>query len=114
MKKDEKIDISPSSGNVFADIGVKNPEEYMAKAMLAQQINKIIHERGWKQKKAMEVLDIDQPKVSNLATGQLSAFSITRLITFLNKLDQDVDIVVKPTKTSKSKHSDGGHLTVSV
>jgi predicted XRE-type DNA-binding protein len=114
MKEDELINITPSSGNVFADIGIKNPEEYLAKAILARQINKIIESKKWKQKEAMEVLDIDQPRISELARGRLSGFSITRLISLLNKLNQDVEIVVKPRKSSKSKHDSGGHLTVSV
>lgn len=35
-----------SSGNVFADLGLSNPEERLAKAELAFQINTIIEQKG--------------------------------------------------------------------
>jgi len=112
MKEKKIIEATPSSGNVFADIGIKNPEEYMAKAKLASQINKIIKDKT--QKAAAELLGLDQPKISDLACGRLTGFSITRLIALLNKLNQDVEIVVKPHKHTRSNRDTGGHLTVSL
>jgi hypothetical protein len=45
MRKEERkavddapVSIEESSGNVFADLGLKNPEELLAKAQLAQPI----------------------------------------------------------------------------
>lgn len=108
-KLDEKIQRIQSSGNVFADLGIENPDKYLAKAKLAQQINKIIEHKGWKQAKAAEILEIDQPKVSALSCGHLDDFSIERLIGFLNKLDRDVQIVVKKRPTRRKDH---GHLSV--
>ena len=40
-----KIAVQHSSGNVFADLGVKNPEEYLAKSELAAQIFRIVQNR---------------------------------------------------------------------
>jgi hypothetical protein len=37
MKNREKIEYEESSGNVFADLGLPDPEELMAKAQLAIQ-----------------------------------------------------------------------------
>lgn len=111
IKQDEKIAITPSSGNVFADIGVTNPERHLAKAELAQQINKIIEKRGLKQVEAAAILAINQPKVSALSCGHLSGFSVERLIGFLNKLDHDVEIVVKKRAAN---HNTQGHLRVAV
>jgi len=68
-----------SSGNIFADLNVQNPEERLAKAELARQINKLIKQRGFTQVAASELLQIDQPKVSALNNGQLSGFSLERL-----------------------------------
>jgi predicted XRE-type DNA-binding protein len=42
------------------------------------------------------LLGIDQPKISNLVRGRLQAFSLERLMRFLNILGRDVEIVVKP------------------
>ena len=108
-RSDEKLEMTKSSGNVFADIGLPNAEKYLAKAELARQINHIIEKRGLKQIEAAKVLDIDQPKVSALSCGRLDDFSIERLIGFLNKLDRDVEIIVKKKPTRRREH---GHLRV--
>ncbi len=94
-KIEDKLEITKSSGNVFADIGLKNADKYLAKAELARQINHIIEKRALKQIEAAKALGIDQPKISALSCGRLDDFSIERLIDFLNKLDRDVTIIVK-------------------
>lgn len=88
--------VHPSSGNVFADLGLPEPEEDLVKATLAMRITRIIAERGWSQNEAARVLKIDQPKVSALVRGRLASFSAERLLSFLTALDQDVEIVVRP------------------
>ena len=90
----DKIKVTKSSGNVFADLGFQDAKERLVKAGLALKINKIIEKRKLKQIAAAKVLGINQPKISALACGRLKDFSIERLIEFLNKLDQDVKIVV--------------------
>ena len=85
-----------SSGNVFADLGLKNPEELLAKAELVQRICDIIAERRLTQVKAAEVLGIDQPKISALMRGKLDGFSTDRLFRFPNALGSDVEIVIRP------------------
>ena len=82
------------SGNVFADIGVREPEEMLAKAQLAAEIVRIIRSRKLTQTAAAKALDVDQPKVSALFRGRLREFSIERLVRFLNALHRDVRIVV--------------------
>ena len=42
MAKKPLIPVTPSSGNVFADIGVPEPEEELAKAQLASRIREIV------------------------------------------------------------------------
>lgn len=101
--------IHSSSGNVFADLGFENADEMLAKAELVRQIGAIIAERGLTQTGAAEVLGTTQPKVSALVRGQLSGFSMERLIRFLNALDRDVEIVVKP----KASDRDHAHVSVS-
>jgi predicted XRE-type DNA-binding protein len=71
--------VTPSSGNVFADLGFDNPEEMLLKAELVRQISKAIKERGLNQYQAAEVLGIDQPKVSALVRGRFSGYSLERL-----------------------------------
>ncbi|MES2141464.1 MAG: helix-turn-helix transcriptional regulator [Pseudomonadota bacterium] len=108
-KSKDKLEITKSSGNVFADIGLPNADKYLAKAELARQVNHIITKRSLKQIEAAKVLGIDQPKISALSCGRLDGFSIERLIDFLNKLDRDVEIIVKKKPTRRKEH---GHLLV--
>lgn len=86
----------PSSGNVFADLNIPEPSLYLAKAQLAHQICTIIEERNLTQVEAAEILRINQPKVSALTRGNLDGFSSDRLFKFLNLLDQDIEIVIRP------------------
>ena len=91
----EEIQFEESSGNVFKDLGLPNPEERLAKARLASMIYDIIEERGLTQKEATKILGITQSKVSALRNGRLGGFSIERLLTFLRKLDRDIEIIVR-------------------
>lgn len=60
-----------SSSNVFKDLGLANPEERLAKAELAYQINRLIQKKELTQKEAGQLLGIDQPKISALKQGRL-------------------------------------------
>lgn len=95
-------DVEVSSGNVFADLGIPEPEEALAKADLAYRISSIITHRHLTQKEAAELLDIDQPKVSALMRGRLGGFSTDRLLRFLNALGRDVEIRVKRTSRTRT------------
>ncbi len=91
------------NGNVFADLGLPDPEERLAKARLVQRIATLIQDRKLTQAKAGVILGIDQSKVSKLVRGRLSEFSTSALIEYLNRLDQDVEIVVRTKPSSKQK-----------
>jgi len=101
-KKIKKIEVTESSGNVFADLGFKNPKEMMAKANLAILISDTIKKRNLTQKKAAEIMGIDQPKVSTILRGRLSGFTIERLMRFLMALGMDIIIEARPH--SQRKH----------
>jgi predicted XRE-type DNA-binding protein len=96
MATTDDIGYTESSGNVFADLGIGDPEEALAKAELARAISTLIAERHLTQGEAAKLLGIDQPKVSALMRGRLIGFSIDRLLRFLLALDRDVEIVIKP------------------
>jgi predicted XRE-type DNA-binding protein len=97
----KKIRVESGSGNVFADLGLPNPDERLAKADLALRISEAIGARRLTQTRAARVLKIDQPKVSRLLRGQLSGFSTERLMRFLTLLGSDVEIIVKPRPRSR-------------
>ena len=89
------------SGNVFADIGVKNPEESLMKAELAAVIGGLIRKLDMNQADVAERLGVDQPKVSMLLRGRLKDFSIERLFRFVHALEQDIKIVISPHRKNR-------------
>ena|SRR5690349_12388528 len=91
-------DITPSSGNVFADLELDQADIRLIKAGIAAQIADVISKRELTQKEAAEILAIDQPKISALTRGKLSGFTLERLLRFLNDLDYDVEIKLTPAK----------------
>ncbi len=108
MAKKPLVPVTASSGNVFADSGVPEPEEALAKAQLASRIREIVRGSRLTQVAAAVVMGIDQPKVSALLSGRLSNFSSERLMRLLTRLGQDVEIVVK----SKPRRRQHGRISV--
>ena len=92
-----------SSGTIYADLGVANPQEARAKADLAHRIVDIIASRKLTQVQAGKLLGVDQPKVSALMRGRLTDFSIERLLRFLLLLGQDIHIAATPSRHSSRK-----------
>jgi len=96
-KKIGNLQYTKSSGNVFADLGIPNPEEALAKSEIAMKIHDIIKSKKLTQAKAAKILKISQPKVSLLLRGFLTDFSLERMLRFLNDLGQDVYISIVPS-----------------
>jgi predicted XRE-type DNA-binding protein len=90
--RNERIKVTPSSGNVFDDIGLPEPEEALARAQLAYYIERAIARRRLTQAKAAVLMGIDQPKLVALINGRLQNFSSERLMRLLIRLGQDIDI----------------------
>lgn len=86
--------VHDSSGNVFADLAIENPDEYLAKSELAAEILRIVQRRHFTQGEAAKLLGIRQPKVSELLRGRLDGFSTDRLLRFITQLGYNVQIKV--------------------
>jgi len=103
-----KAGVTPSSGNVFADLGIANAEDKQTKVRLAVAINQIIQRRKLSQTAAARRLKVNQPKVSALSNYQLDCFSAERLMNFLTALDRDVHIVIRRAARARK----GGRILV--
>jgi len=101
-KRRTEIAVIESSGNVFADLGLPEPEEELAKAQLASHIRRAIERRHLSQAAAAALMGIDQPKVWALINGRIDNFSSERLMKLLTKLGQDVDITVRAKARGRS------------
>ena len=100
MRKDIKV-YEDGSENVFADIGVRDPEDSLVRAKLAKQIVEIIEKKRLRQSEIGDILGVDQSKVSKLVRGRISGFTSDRLLRFLNRLGCDVRIEVRRPRSTR-------------
>lgn len=94
----KKLKITPSTGNVFRDLGFRREEaeHLLVRADLMIEVQKIIASRRLKQKTAAKLLRVSQPRVSDLLRGRIDLFSTDALIDMLTRLGARVRLSVKP------------------
>ncbi|HET7178716.1 MAG TPA: helix-turn-helix transcriptional regulator [Chryseosolibacter sp.] len=102
-KKRAGISITVGSTNVFKDLRRRDANEAFAKMELAYKIYQLIEEAGLNQTQAARQMGTDRARVSNLMRGQLKEFSMERLFQFLNKLGQDVDVMIRPKRKKDAR-----------
>jgi predicted XRE-type DNA-binding protein len=63
---------------------------------LKDQLARAIVDRldGWSQANAADILDTDQPRMSDLRNGRLTRFSLEQLMRFASRLGADVHVTV--------------------
>ncbi|ASV33133.1 transcriptional regulator [Candidatus Williamhamiltonella defendens] len=96
------ITVEESSGNIYADLGISDPDVMLVKAQLATKIGEIIQGRNWSQLHAAEVLGIPQSKLSKMLRGQFRGISESKMLDCLTRLGRDVQIVVRPARRAVS------------
>jgi predicted XRE-type DNA-binding protein len=89
------------SGNIFADLNFPDAEERQTKLRVTYALNTVIDAQKLTQEAAALRLGINRPKVSALRNYKLEGFSVERLMTLLNALDQDIEIVVRKKPKSR-------------
>jgi len=94
--EDDELGCTPSCGNVFADLGLPDPDLLLAKAKMSIKIERLIKERKLTQAKAAKLMGLTQPNISDLLRGRLDGSTLDRLFRCLDALDQEVEIVVRP------------------
>jgi predicted XRE-type DNA-binding protein len=92
-----KLKITPSTGNVFRDLGFwcEEAEHLLVRADLMIQVQKLIKSRRLKQNSAARILGVTQPRVSDLLRGRIDLFSTDALIDMLARLGATVRLTVK-------------------
>ena len=93
-----KAKVTPSSGNVFRDLGFRceEAEHLLIRADLLIQVQKLIASRRLKQREAAKLLRVSQPRVSDLLRGRIDLFSTDALIDMLARLGARVKVTIKP------------------
>ena len=100
---EENIEVYEGSGNVFADLGLKDAEELYIRAKLGFQVLTILRDRKLEQGEVATLLNIEQPDVSLLMRGRFHHFSTESLLAFLKKLDQEVTLLISNRDASDQR-----------
>jgi predicted XRE-type DNA-binding protein len=92
--------ITPSSGNVFTDLGFDEAEaEHMRiRSDLMIEVRKLIEARSLTQAEAAKLFGVTQPRISNLVRGRIDLFSIDTLVDMLARAGVHVDVVFSPLR----------------
>ena len=102
------IEVESGSGNVFADLGLRNSGKLKIKSGLVIEIARAIRTLGLTQQEAAKRMGVTQPKVSGMLRGDFSNLSERKLMDCLNRLGYDIEIKVR--RASKPV----GHLMLAV
>ena len=82
--------VEESSGNVFADLGLKDADELFMRGKIGIQVIRLLKQRKLKQREVSQLLGIPQPEVSHLMNGEFQRFSEEKLMLFLKRLDTEI------------------------
>jgi len=100
QRKRSSLKVTPSTGNVFRDLGFSDDEaeHLLIRADLLIQLQKAVTARGLTQAKAAKILRVTQPRVSDVLRGRIDLFSTDTLIDMLARLGMQVRVVLKPSR----------------
>lgn len=97
--------VTPSDGNVFADLGFSADEAeklkadanslITAKRQLMSTLATWISENGYKQSQAAELLGVTRPRVSDVVNHKTEKFTVDSLINMVNKTGYSVHISIQ-------------------
>ena len=92
----EGVEVTRSSGNVYADLGLPDADKLKIKTGLVIEIRKAMRSLGLTQQEAAKRMGITQPKVSDMMRGDFSNLSERKLMDCLTRLGYDIEISVRP------------------
>lgn len=99
--------VEMGSGNVFADLGLPDPDERKLRVQLAIRLNDLLQAEGLTQAMAAKRLGLAQPHVSELKNYKLGRFSSERLLHCITLLNRDVEIFIRPRAAGADKAGAG-------
>ena len=93
MNKD--IEIVHGSGNVFRDFGYPNSDIEQTKSILAAKIIGVLDDQELSIRKAEVMTGVNHSEFARIRRMKLDRFTIDRLISILNRLNQRVEFDIK-------------------
>jgi len=93
--KREKLELVRGSGNVFRDLGHKNPDAEQFKAILAAEIIKALDRERLTVRVAQTRTGIAAADFSRIRNADLGRFTLDRLISILNRLGSRIEVKIR-------------------
>jgi len=88
--------LTPSSGNVFTDLGIREPDVELAKSDLSIRIQRLAELRRLTPDEAATLLNVPRAELAALFQGRLATCSLDQLLRMLTWLGDDVEILIRP------------------
>jgi predicted XRE-type DNA-binding protein len=93
--KNESLEVSRGSGNVFRDLGSENADAEQFKAILAVEIIKALEREHLTVRAAHDRTGIAAADFSRIRNADLGRFTVDRLMSVLNRLGSRVEVKVR-------------------
>ena len=93
--KDEKLEVTRGSGNVFRDLGHKSADVEQFKAALAAEIIKALDRKHLSVRAAHDRTAVAAADFSRIRNADLGRFTVDRLMSIINKLGARVEVKVR-------------------
>ena len=90
----EEFELVHGSGNVFCDFDDPQADILQLKSILAAQIIGVLDDRNLSVRKAQQLTGIAASEFSRVRNARLTRFTVDRLMTLLDRLDQEVEVSV--------------------
>ena len=102
-RREKTVKVRRSSANVFRDLGFPpgEAEHLKVRSDLMIEVQNAIASKGLKQADAAKILNVSQPRVSDLLRGRIDLFSTDALIDMLARLGVRVRLVLKPPRRAR-------------
>jgi predicted XRE-type DNA-binding protein len=102
--RSEKLEVVRGSGNVFRDLGHKNPDVEQFKAMLAAEIIKALDRDRLTVRAAHARTGIAAADFSRIRNADLGRFTVDRLMSIINRLGSRVEVKVRVRRAEPIGH----------
>ena len=102
--KNERLEVTRGSGNVYRDLGHANADVKQFKALLAAEILKSLDRKQLSVRQAQVLTGIAAADFSRIRNADLGRFTLDRLMSIINRLGSSVEVKVKVRPASRAGH----------
>jgi len=103
--KNERLEVTRGSGNVYRDLGHANADVKQFKALLAAEILKTLDRQQLSVRQAQVRTGIAAADFSRIRNADLGRFTLDRLMSIINRLGSRVDVKLKVRPAGRVAHA---------